>query len=115
YFRITVTRYSPPSQGGVAAPSSKCREASLAAQTGRLIKSMSAKRSLEWGALRDLLFGCCATLTTAPSAPLRGTGIFLGGASTPPWKGGDYSARDALLSRFVTVFANDVLRRITQD
>ena len=39
--------YSPPSQGGVAAPSSKCCEASEAAQTGRLISLMSAKRSLD--------------------------------------------------------------------
>ncbi len=58
--------------------------------SARLIKLMSAKRSPDAVRLRDLLFGGCATLITAPSAPFKGTGIFLDGAETPPWKGGDF-------------------------
>src|SRR3989475_992711 len=55
-------------KGGVAAPSKRCCEATLAGADG-VVRSREIVLEFE---------------RTTPSAPFKGTGIFLDGASTPP-------------------------------
>src|SRR2546427_4019231 len=74
--KIVRRGYSPPGTGGMAAPLRKRREATEAAQTG-------------WSDRRAYVF---AELTT-PAAPSSERDLFLNGAATPPFKGGESVAR----------------------
>src|SRR5215468_3746692 len=98
--------HSPPFKGGVAAPSNKCREASLAAQTGWLVKRPAQRLlfglhqiPLKFKPLEEKVFGSERSapsgehkrrlrnlLLTTPSAPIR-NGVFLLRRSHPSFKG----------------------------
>src|SRR6058998_2567648 len=75
--------YSPPCKGGVAAASTKSCEATESAADGVVAHAnTSNKHSLKY----------CLRATT-PAAPFRNGSIFIYGASTPPLRGGEQSAR----------------------
>src|SRR5437867_11347433 len=72
--------YSPPRRGGVAATSTKSCEATESVADG----VVSSAKSSGLNSFAEL---------TTPAAPFRNGSIFIYGASTPPLRGGEYSAR----------------------
>jgi hypothetical protein len=71
--KIFRAKYSPPLQGGVDAPK---------ARTGRLSKSRSHRTKERFADIKSINRPVCAANEASQH--------FLGGAATPPWKGGEY-------------------------
>src|SRR5262249_49187554 len=81
-------QYSPPRRGGVAAVSSKSCEATESAAD----RVVSSAKSSGLNSFAEL---------TTPAAPFRNGAIFIYGASTPPLRGGEYSARVQFVHTFI--------------